>query len=134
MRCQTWRHVATNCRRRIACVICAGEHSSKECTLPKTQPPTCANCRGAHTACNREKCPVYQNKAKYTEAARQETRKQAAPPPPPINTSIFPPLREKTWTSQRARPERPRQHSGEYSYAEVITNTNNANSNNIPRH
>ena len=133
MRCQTWGHVATNCRRRIACVICAGEHSSKECTLPKTQPPTCANCRGAHTACNREKCPVYQNKAKYTEAARQETRKQAAPPPPPINTSIFPPLREKTWTSQRARPERPRQHSGEYSYAEVITNTNNTNSNNIPR-
>lgn len=56
-----WGHATTNCYRKPRCVKCAGEHYTNSCSLQRSEAPTCANCKGRHTASNME-CPVYKFK------------------------------------------------------------------------
>lgn len=46
--CQAYGHVATNCKGKTKCVVCAGNHSVREC--PKEGTVKCANCGQSHTA------------------------------------------------------------------------------------
>ena len=132
MRCQKWGHAASNCRRQIACVICAGEHGAKDCPRPKTHKPTCANCAGPHTACNRQECPVYINKVKYmtnseenkTKTITDETRRTNSPPI--ISNLNFPALKTKTPVQETAHQTR---QTGELSYAQTIMNNRPTNIN-----
>ncbi|KAJ2937520.1 hypothetical protein O0L34_g18665 [Tuta absoluta] len=62
-RCQGFRHSSHNCHRQIACVRCGGAHSAKDCERPITQPPTCANCNGTHTA-NSPTCATLRKEAR----------------------------------------------------------------------
>lgn len=71
-RCQKWGHAQRYCHGQLKCVKCAGDHYSKTCSRDRncSEPPTCANCGGNHTANFREcfYCPdseeYRQNRAK----------------------------------------------------------------------
>lgn len=55
-RCQKWGHAQRYCHGQLKCVKCAGDHHSKTCSRDRncSEPPTCANCGGNHTANYRE--------------------------------------------------------------------------------
>ncbi|CAI6358665.1 unnamed protein product [Macrosiphum euphorbiae] len=61
--CQQFGHSSLNCNQTPRCVKCGKEHSTKECTKPKTDKATCCNCGGEHTA-NYRGCPHYIEKHK----------------------------------------------------------------------
>jgi hypothetical protein len=60
-RCQDYGHSANYCTRTLRCVRCGDKHLVKDCRLPKTDPPKCANYRPPHTA-NYKGCAYYQSK------------------------------------------------------------------------
>ncbi len=49
-RCQDIGHTKNYCSKTPKCVKCGDRHEFRECQSPKTAPPKCANCKGAHTA------------------------------------------------------------------------------------
>lgn len=49
-KCQTFGHTQRNCTLDPACMKCAGPHYSYQCTKPLEEPPTCYNCKEAHTS------------------------------------------------------------------------------------
>lgn len=55
-RCQKWGHAQRYCHGQLKCVKCAGDHYSTTCSRDRncSEPPTCANCGGNHTANYRE--------------------------------------------------------------------------------
>lgn len=55
-KCQRYNHTSEICSLDPACVKCAGNHLSKNCTITKTEDLKCVNCSGNHTA-NFSKCP-----------------------------------------------------------------------------
>lgn len=57
-RCQEWGHATMNCYADPACLKCAGEHLTKDCKKPKTEPAKCANCLKDHPA-NATICDTY---------------------------------------------------------------------------
>lgn len=57
-RCQMWNHATSNCNAKPACLKCAEEHLTAECTKPRDTPAKCVNCEGDHPA-NSTNCPVY---------------------------------------------------------------------------
>lgn len=57
-RCQGWSHVTSNCYNKPACLKCAGDHFTRDCTKEKTTPAKCVNCSGTHPA-NYTQCPEY---------------------------------------------------------------------------
>ncbi|XP_052741505.1 striated muscle-specific serine/threonine-protein kinase-like [Bicyclus anynana] len=78
-RCQQFRHSSHNCHRPIACVRCGENHPARECQRPLEDPPTCANCGGAHTA-NNAACPVFKRESRNRRAgtvARTSTTMRA---------------------------------------------------------
>lgn len=70
-RCQQWGHAQRYCHGEIKCVKCAGNHFSKKCPLPKTVPPTCANCGGEHTA-NFKHCASCPSSKAYKKSGKLE--------------------------------------------------------------
>ena len=87
-RCQEWGHVASNCYDKPACLKCAQEHSTHECTKPRDTPAKCFNCDGDPPA-NSITCPEYLKRVEAIEQRRARTRQtteaprrlQPAPPP-----------------------------------------------------
>ena len=67
-----WGHGARNCTLNVACMFCAGEHSTQECTYvvngvaEKGYVPKCMNCKGPHSA-NFEECPSLNEYKKLQE-------------------------------------------------------------------
>jgi hypothetical protein len=59
--CQRRGHTRNYCYRLPRCVKCGEGHSSSQCTLPKTEKPTCANC-GLHHTANFGGCEDYQKR------------------------------------------------------------------------
>lgn len=55
-RCQKWGHAQRYCHGQLKCVKCAGDHYTTTCPRERnsSEPPTCANCGGNHTANYRE--------------------------------------------------------------------------------
>ncbi|GBP94375.1 Nucleic-acid-binding protein from transposon X-element [Eumeta japonica] len=78
-RCQTFGHSSVNCHRPQRCVRRGEGHIAADCTRPRDQGPTCANCQGPHPASDR-RCPVFR------KVARQRGSKI-----PPIPLSQTPP-------------------------------------------
>lgn len=58
--CQCFGHVSTNCHKKVKCVLCADEHSLKDCPFKEqeNQLLKCANCGEKHSAGSRE-CKIY---------------------------------------------------------------------------
>ncbi|XP_041973997.1 uncharacterized protein DKFZp434B061-like [Aricia agestis] len=129
-RCQQFRHSSKNCHRPLTCVRCAEEHLARDCPVPRTERPQCANCRGQHAA-NSKKCPVYIAEARNKQAgtisrtgAARPTRpirpdmtpslpEQEMPPPPPSATSLMaeandPIPRRTPSTAYEQRPKKKR--------------------------
>lgn len=59
-KCQEWGHSKGYCAHPPRCVRCADFHPTTQCTQSKDIPPTCALCRGNHTA-NYRGCPVHKS-------------------------------------------------------------------------
>lgn len=58
--CQLFGHGARNCNRQAKCLKCGQDHDSRNCTKPREEEPTCANCGENHLA-NSKHCTSYQN-------------------------------------------------------------------------
>ncbi|XP_050309967.1 uncharacterized protein LOC126745948 [Anthonomus grandis grandis] len=101
-RCQLHGHAQARCTAAHKCVKCGQLHATAECTKPRDQPATCANCGGPHTA-NYLGCPRNPKqilKAKTTRRDRpftlgtQDNSRLVAPPTPPQQAAaaVPPPL------------------------------------------
>jgi hypothetical protein len=55
-KCQRLGHVASSCRGKTRCLLCAGDHPKDQC---RVQGFHCANCQGNHKANSRE-CQIYE--------------------------------------------------------------------------
>ena len=65
--CQQWNdHKTFDCKNKVKCVICAGEHRKSDCPKQKSE-AVCANCGGNHAAWSTD-CPTYQS-----EVAKKKT-------------------------------------------------------------
>ena len=53
-KCQTYGHIAKNCRKQAVCENC----SEQACESPCSNPPRCTNCSNEHPAFDTN-CPVY---------------------------------------------------------------------------
>lgn len=107
--CQEYGHSKGYCAHPPRCVRCADFHPTTQCTQSKDISPTCALCRGNHTA-NYRGCSVHKNLQRssykpnstfqknvnnYTNVNKQETRssEMTHSPPPNINDNkTFPNL------------------------------------------
>ncbi|KAE9523072.1 hypothetical protein AGLY_016526 [Aphis glycines] len=92
--CQRFGHGSRNCGNSPRCVKCAGSHCTTECTKPRDQTPTCANCNGVHTA-NFRGCPSFSEIAKNlttkpSSSQNQPSNKSTYPPPLHQNNAILP--------------------------------------------
>ena len=72
--CQTYGHIAKNCRKEAVCENC----SQQACESPCPNPPRCANCNNSHPAFDTD-CPVYVKK--YEDLAEQHTISEHVKPP-----------------------------------------------------
>jgi len=91
--CQKFGHGSKNCGNSPRCVKCAGSHSTSECTKPRDQAATCANCNGAHTA-NFRGCPS------FSEIAKNFTTKPPTPKHPSSSKSTYLPTLPQNNASQ----------------------------------
>ena len=71
--CQGFGHSAGQCRSKPRCVLCAGSHLLRDCSVREHEPnvaykKVCANCKGEHTA-NYGGCP-FVKQAKQIEQVR----------------------------------------------------------------
>lgn len=82
--CQSWGHAASNCYRPPRCLICAENHLTRTCTLPRDATPTCANCKQSHTAASMD-CPVYKFRLSRIENHQPEPTSFVPAPPPSEN-------------------------------------------------
>ena len=60
--CQSFGHLAKNCRSKQECLICGESHSHKGCPNKEARKPKCANCKGPHVA-SYKGCPEYKKQA-----------------------------------------------------------------------
>ncbi|KAJ2937442.1 hypothetical protein O0L34_g19350 [Tuta absoluta] len=117
-RCQGFRHSSHNCDRQIACVRCGGAHSAKDCERPITEPPTCANCKGTHTA-NSPICATLRKEARNKRAGTVAVTGENKRPPNTQQKTVednagpglmapanSPTPRDKAPSKKRRRPKR----------------------------
>ncbi|CAH0383983.1 unnamed protein product [Bemisia tabaci] len=79
-RCQGFSHSKSYCHKPWACVKCAGNHPSSQCTIPGyNSNPKCANCNAGHVAsfrdCPARKAALEERFQKKTEITSQENAK-----------------------------------------------------------
>lgn len=90
-RCQDYGHTTNYCTKTPKCVKCGERHLIKDCQLPKSAPPRCANCKSEHTA-NYKGCPYYQSKIAATKNVKSPSATDrvtdSAPPNRPTHASI----------------------------------------------
>lgn len=73
-KCQQFGHAASNCGMGYRCVKCVHKHQPNECPLDDKSPPTCVNCKGDHTANNRN-CSEYLKYVKRISEQRKTVSK-----------------------------------------------------------
>lgn len=105
-KCQRHGHIAKNCRGKLRCKICSGDHSHKDCT--SRNQPCCANCNGPHPA-SYGACPK-KKAATLARSVEQIQGKAPARREPPSNpelvhstltaTASNPPLQNEAPTSK----------------------------------
>lgn len=115
-RCQMWNHATTNCNAKPACLKCAGEHWTHECTKSKDEPAVCVNCKGSHPA-NSTECTVYVQKIeKITSQPKAhkrigkvinlspdqfpELKQRYLPAPPPVRNAWNSRMEQAAMTTQ----------------------------------
>lgn len=79
-RCQKWGHAQRFCHGVIKCVKCAGDHYSKACSRDRncSEPPTCANCGGNHTA-NYRQCFYCPDSEEYKQNRLKKLKNKTEP-------------------------------------------------------
>lgn len=89
--CQRWDHATSNCNAPQACLKCAENHLTRECTKDTTLPATCINCSKSHPA-NSTECEVYiriltaiEEKKQTANNKRNEAKTNYVPAPIPSN-------------------------------------------------
>lgn len=148
--CCMYGHGASTCNRYAACLLCAGNHLSKNCTLPNTDNPVfkCYNCISAnlphdHKATDigcpfRAKYELARNNAKAKNINKPSTKPQnssgpykskyvIAPTPPPL-TKTF--ASQASTSSQPSQARTQRQTSSSSQYTQQTRNQNNSDESN----
>ena len=90
--CQSFGHLAKNCRSKQKCLICGESHSHKGCLNKKARRPKCANWKGSHVA-SYKGCPEYKKPA-FTQHLINNQKTYAATvsqntPPQPTTNKTF---------------------------------------------
>jgi hypothetical protein len=67
--CNKYGHKQNNCRRKVCCGKCSGEHNTRVCD--NTQPKKCPSCGGPHTIFDK-RCPQHPRYRKETSPARED--------------------------------------------------------------
>ena len=98
-RCQQFNHSSENCSMPPKCLKCAQGHLTRDCTRPKTEKATCANCDGDHPA-NFRLCPK-------NPWNRGKAPVQAAPPP----QNMIPAWRPKPVATKPQAPPQDSSHT-----------------------
>ena len=68
-KCQTFGHIAAQCRGREKCSRCGENHKFENCTKKET--PSCSNCKGSHSAAY-QGCPAYKKAVVVTKVKTTE--------------------------------------------------------------
>lgn len=156
MRCCMWGHGARNCLRYTVCMLCAGEHLTKECTTHNIATNTntnnpqnfnCFNCKSANLVHNHKandvNCPFRQKYETARESARNKTKpnqrtaertpsSSQAPPPPSRQTSYADSMRVRTTSTSRSQQNAPTTSNNTQSQAHTNTNTRFNNTSSHP--
>lgn len=98
-RCQEWGHATSNCYAEPACLKCAENHLTKDCTKPREQPAKCVNCEGNHPA-NATICEVYQQRIQWIARKSKPIPQKVSSPNSKLDSmlndeAIFPNLRRQ---------------------------------------
>lgn len=79
--CQSYGHSSLKCFLKPKCVRCAGQHTARDCPLPKEiNNATCANCGGPHPANYRGCTKNPRNRNKNIKAVPRTVERTSAPP------------------------------------------------------
>ena len=88
--CQRVGHTKKYCLRAPRCIKCGDNHSSDQCTQPRTEKCKCANCSGPHPA-NFKGCKAFKQKTMEPHRAVDEITRRTMSIPTPQNVSQTPP-------------------------------------------
>lgn len=149
-RCCMYGHGASTCNRYNACLLCAGNHLSKDCTISNTANPVfrCFNCVSAklphdHKATDiacpfREKYELARNnaKAKNTSKPKTNTRNSGpyinnyviAPTPPPLTKTFASQISSSSQTNHSR--SQPHTSTSASQYTHQTSNQNYSNQSN----
>ena len=99
--CNKYGHLSKDCTDIVACLICAGPHTHRECSVDKAQ-AHCTNCGGNHAASDRS-CPTRienirkERKQATRPAPRQQSREAASGSRPHIVGTSAPQPSQNPW-------------------------------------
>lgn len=110
IRCQSYGHTKTYCRKLAQCVKCAGQHETKNCTRKtRDDKVKCANCGGDHPA-NYRGCLVHKQ----------------------LQQKLYPTLRKNRNLGHHTQIESSLQNQPEKSYAQVVKDDQRQNEQEVP--
>lgn len=75
-RCQAFGHTKGYCKKDPACVKCAGNHLTKNCTIRNEEKAKCVNCREAHPASYRGCQIAVMHQQRKNKQLQTQTQKQ----------------------------------------------------------
>ena len=87
--CQSFGHLAKNCRSKQKCLICGESLTHKGCPNKEARKPKCANCKGPHVA-SYKGCPAYKKQAFQQHVVNNQKSYAAAVGQKPLSTRPTP--------------------------------------------
>ncbi|KAM0734036.1 Nucleic-acid-binding protein from transposon X-element [Formica fusca] len=78
-RCQEWGHATINCHADPVCLKCAGEHLTKDCKKPRSEPAKCINCDKDHPA-NATICEAYKRRLAWIGMEQDRIKSRSKEP------------------------------------------------------
>jgi len=125
-KCQRYNHTQKFCNHNPRCVKCGGDHLTVNCLKDRSTQPTCALCKGNHTA-NYKGCQVYKDlQIKRFPPQREITIEKpvnSCPPSPTDNTGTT--YADKVKNTALLNEETPRLSKLEEMMAELMKGMNN---------
>lgn len=115
-RCQAFGHTQHYCSKDFACVKCAGNHPTKNCTVNKEQKAKCVNCHGEHPA-NYRGCIIAKVQQKRKDELAKNNTRKTVPMPKPVRKTKSTTSRVETKNKTDSIAENKK------SFAEVIKNS-----------
>ena len=127
--CQKFGHKAINCRSKITCPICSGNHLYDDCAATKNKDERrtiCPNCRGEHPAYHKD-CIIYQEarSIKTIQVSKQISYAEAV-------KTFRKSTNHDSSEPNRAHPEPINKTSAEVMEIEVTSQDDNTTVNHLP--